>query len=73
MSFNQRHTEETKKKISAAMKGRKHPRYGAEWTSEQRIKFQLTVYNRQREETLLRLFLEKYQKQWLEFQQTTKV
>ena len=54
------------------MRGKRHPRFGAEWKNEQRIKFQLTMYNRQREQLLLRMFLEN-NKEWEQFKQETKI
>jgi hypothetical protein len=72
MFKGRKHTAEAKKKISDARKlyiGKKHPRYGAEWTDEQRVKYMLTLQQRRVEEENIKLFLVKYQSQYLEFQQ----
>lgn len=76
-----KHTEETKKKIAESRKkyvGKNHPRYGAEWTSEQRVKYMLTLQARRQEEENIKMFLLKYHQQYLDFQkknnkQSTKI
>lgn len=72
MSFKQKHSDATKQKISRAMKGKKHPRFGAEWTDEQRVKFQLTVYNRKLQEQLLKNFILQHNAAWEQFQINNK-
>jgi hypothetical protein len=79
MSFKGKtHSEETKKKIAESRKkyvGKKHPRYGAEWTDEQRAKFILTMHNKRLEDQKLKMFLIKYDSQFRRFKnnQTEKV
>ncbi len=68
--FKQKHSEETKKKISNAMKGKKHPRSGAEWTDEQRLKYSLTIYDKQQREQALKMFLIKHNSEWTQFQKS---
>ena len=79
MSFKGKsHSEETKKKIAASRKkyvGKNHPRFGAEWTDEQRAKYILTMHQKQLEEKQLKMFLIKYDSQFRNFKnkQTEKV
>lgn len=71
MFTGKKHSEDTKKKIAESRKkyvGKKHPRYGAEWTDEQRVKYMLTVQQKRQEEENLKLFLLKYQSEYLNFQ-----
>ena len=64
MSFTgKKHSEETKQKIAASRKkyiGKKHPRFGAEWTDDQRAKYILTMHQRRLEEKNIKMFLIKY-------------
>ena len=64
MSFTgKKHTEETKQKIAASRKkyiGKKHPRFGAEWTDDQRARYILTMHQRRLEEKNIKMFLIKY-------------
>jgi hypothetical protein len=64
MSFTgKKHSEETKNKIAASRKkyiGKKHPRFGAEWTDDQRAKYILTMHQRREEEKNIKMFLIKY-------------
>jgi hypothetical protein len=64
MSFtNKKHTDATKKKISDSRKnykGKDHPRYGAEWSDEQRAKFILSTFQRREEEKRIKMFLIRY-------------
>lgn len=68
--FKGKHTEETKKKISQSRnkyKGEKHPRFGAEWTDEQRAKYILTMYQRREEEKRIKMFLIRYDSLYRKF------
>ena len=64
MAFTGRkHSEESKAKIAASRKkykGKNHPRFGAEWTDEQRAKFILTCHQRKQKEEKIKMFLMKY-------------
>lgn len=76
MFTNHRHSEETKKKIAASRKkyaGKNHPRFGAEWSDEQRVKYMLTLQLRKQEEENVKLFLLKYQQQYLAFQKQQNI
>ena len=79
MSFKGKtHSEETKRKIGQSRKnyvGKNHPRYGAEWSDEQRAKFILTMHNKRLEDQKLKMFLIKYDSQFRKFKnnQTEKV
>lgn len=71
MFKGKKHTDETKLKIAESRKkyiGKKHPRYGAEWTDDQRVKYMMTLQQRKTEEENVKLFLLKYQEQYLQFQ-----
>jgi hypothetical protein len=60
MFTGKKHTEESKLKISQSRKkyrGKNHPRFGAEWTSDQRAKFILTCHQRKIEEKQVKMFL----------------
>lgn len=74
MSFKgKRHSDETKKKIAESRKkykGRNHPRFGAEWSDDQRAKFILTMHNKRLEDQKLKMFLIKYDSQFRKFKQT---
>lgn len=76
MTFiGKKHSEETKKKISASRKkytGKNHPRYNAEWTDDQRSKYILTMYQRKEEEKKIKLFLIKYDSLYKNFNLTNK-
>ncbi len=70
--FKKKHTDESKKKISESRQkytGEKHPRYGSEWTDEQRAKYILTMYQRREEEKRIKMFLIKYDSLYRKFQQ----
>ena len=72
MAFTGRHTEETKKKISESRKkykGKKHPRYGATWTDEQKAKFILSMHQRAVEEKRIKMFLIKHNELYTKFQE----
>jgi hypothetical protein len=64
MSFTgKKHSDKTKKKISDSRKaytGKDHPRYGAEWSDEQRAKFILSTFQRREEEKRIKMFLIRY-------------
>jgi hypothetical protein len=72
MSFKgKQHSEKTKKKISDSRKkyrGEKHPRFGANWTDEQRAKYILTTFQRREEEKRIKMFLVKYDNLYKNFQ-----
>lgn len=70
--FKGKHTEETKRKISESRKkykGKDHPRYGSEWTDEQRAKYVITMHQRRLEENRIKMFLIKYDALYRKFQQ----
>jgi len=77
MAFTgKRHTEETKKKIAESRKkyiGKKHPRYGAEWTDEQRAKYLLTMHQRKLEDNQVKMFLIKYDSQFRRFKENNNL
>jgi translation initiation factor 2 alpha subunit (eIF-2alpha) len=64
MSFKGKtHSEETKRKIALSRKkytGKNHPRFGAEWTDEQRAKYILTMHHLKEEDKKVKMFLIKY-------------
>lgn len=72
MSFTgKKHSEKTKKKISESRKkykGENHPRFGANWTDEQRAKYILTTFQRREEEKKIKMFLVKYDNLYKNFQ-----
>jgi hypothetical protein len=72
MSFKgKQHSEKTKKKISDSRKkysGENHPRFGANWTDEQRAKYILTTFQRREEEKRIKMFLVKYDNLYKNFQ-----
>lgn len=73
--FKGKHTEETKRKISESRKkyrGEKHPRFGSEWTDEQRAKYILTMHEKRREEQRIKMFIIKYDSLFKKFQQEAK-
>lgn len=73
--FKGKHTEETKRKISESRKkyrGEKHPRFGSEWTDEQRAKYILTMHEKRREEQRIKMFIIKYDSLFKKFQQEIK-
>lgn len=76
MSFTgKKHSEETKRKISLSRKkytGKNHPRYGAEWTEEQRAKYILTMHHIRQEENRIKMFLIKYDSLYRNFQDEQK-
>jgi hypothetical protein len=76
MSFkNKKHSEATKKKISESRKkyrGAKHPRFGAEWTDEQRAKFILSMHQRALEEKRVKMFLIKHNELYTKFLEQNK-
>lgn len=73
MSFTgKKHSEETKRKISESRKkyvGKNHPRYGAEWTDDQRAKYILTMHQIREEDKRIKMFLIKYDSLYRKFQQ----
>ena len=73
MSFKGKsHSEETKKKIAESRKkyvGKKHPRYGAEWSDDQRAKYILTMHQKRLEEQQVKSFLIKYDSQFRRFKE----
>jgi hypothetical protein len=77
MGFKGRtHSEAAKKKISDSRKnykGENHPRFGSEWTDEQRAKFILTSHQRQLEEKQMKMFIIKYDSEFKKFQATNKI
>lgn len=76
MSFlGKKHSNETKAKIAASRRkyrGKKHPRFGATWTDEQRAKFILSVHQNKMEEKQIKMFLIKHNELFTKFQQQTK-
>jgi hypothetical protein len=70
MFTGKKHTEESKRRISESRKkykGKNHPRFGAEWTDEQRAKFILTCHQRKQEERQVRMFLIKHNELYEKF------
>jgi hypothetical protein len=70
MFTGKKHTEESKRRISESRKkyrGKHHPRFGAEWTDEQRAKFILTCHQRKQEEKQVRMFLIKHNELYEKF------
>ena len=70
MFTGKKHTEESKAKIAASRKkyrGKLHPRFGAEWTDEQRAKFILTCHQRKQEEKQIKMFLIKHNELYEKF------
>lgn len=65
MSFTGRkHSPETKARIAASMKqykGTSHPKYGTEWSAEQRDKYNDTIMNKQLASEAFTHFLVAYQ------------
>ena len=76
MSFTgKKHSEKTKKKISESRKkyrGENHPRFGAEWTDEQRAKFILSAHQRKLEEKQIKMFLIKHNELYTKFLEQNK-
>lgn len=75
MAFHGKHSEETKKKISESRKkykGKKHPRYGATWTDEQKAKFILSMHQRAVEEKQIKMFLIKHNELYTKFLEKNK-
>ena len=71
MFTGKKHTEESKAKIAASRKkyrGAKHPRYGAEWSDDQRAKFILTCHHRKQEDEKIKMFLIKHNDLYAKFQ-----
>ena len=77
MSFiGKTHTDETKRKISKSRikyTGKNHPRAGACWTDEQRVKYMLTMEHRKHEDQTMKLFLLKHHQQYIDFQKKQKI
>jgi hypothetical protein len=70
MFTGKKHTEESKRRISESRKkykGKNHPRFGAEWTDEQRAKFILTCHQRKQEEKQVKMFLIKHNELYEKF------
>ena len=76
MAFTgKKHSEETKRKISESRKkykGKNHPRFGAEWTDEQRAKYILTMHQRRLEDNQVKMFLIKYDSEFRRFKNQNK-
>ena len=77
MSFaGKKHSQETKDRIAASRKkyvGKKHPRYGAEWSDDQRAKYTLTMHQKKFEEQQIKSFLIKHDSEFRRFKQTTTI
>lgn len=70
MFTGKKHTEESKRRISESRKkykGKNHPRFGAEWTDDQRAKFILTCHQRKQEEKQVKMFLIKHNELYEKF------